>query len=151
MAATPPPGSPPWHWRKRACQSCWVTNRHWKPLTQQPDWQSVLALSPAAKTMLETLGIWERFEGPSSPICDMAVFGDEAAYAAKLGLNFGNTAPAPAKDSNAKTLSVLAYIARPILARAVKKSACDDALAKNQISPTPPLTAFNKSSGQAPF
>lgn len=115
------------------------------------DWQSVLALSPAAKTMLETLGIWERLEGPSSPICDMAVFGDEAAYAAKLGLNFGNTAPAPAKDSNAKTLSVLAYIvARPILARAVK-SACDDALAKNQISPTPPLTAFNKSSGRAHF
>ena len=115
------------------------------------DWQSVLALSPAAKTMLETLGIWQRLEGPSSPICDMAVFGDMAAYAAKLGLYFGNNAPAPTTDNSAKTLSVLAHIvARPILARAVK-NACDDALAKNRINPSAPLTAFDKSSGRAHF
>tara|TARA_B100000925_G_scaffold278591_1_gene247556 strand:- start:189 stop:1493 length:1305 start_codon:yes stop_codon:yes gene_type:complete len=121
------------------------------PDAASEDWQSVLALSPAAKTMLETLGIWQRLEGPSSPIYDMAVFGDKAAYAAKLGLDFGNNAPAPTKNSSAKALSVLAYIvSRPLLARAVK-NACEDALAKSRISLSAPLTAFDKCSGRAHF
>ena len=115
------------------------------------DWQSVLALSPAAKTMLETLGIWQRLDGPSAPICDMAVFGDKTAFAANLGLGFADAAPAPTKDGDATTLAVLAHIvARPALDLAVK-NACDDALAENRISRTAPLTAFDKSSGQAHF
>lgn len=44
-----------------------------------PAWQSVLALSPTAKTMLETLGVWSRLEAPHAPICDMRVFGSAAA------------------------------------------------------------------------
>ena len=111
------------------------------PKAAAKDSQSVLALSPAAKTMLETLGIWQRLDGPSAPICDMAVFGDKTAFAANLGLGFADGA----------TLGVLGHIvARPALDRAVK-NACDDALAENRISRTAPLTAFDKSSGQAHF
>ncbi len=74
---------------------------------QMADWQSVLALSPAAKTMLETLGVWQKLDRPSAPICDMAVFGDKTAFAAGLGLGF---ADARQKDDNATTLAVLAHI-----------------------------------------
>ena len=88
------------------------------------DWQSVLALSPAAKTMLETLGIWQRLDGPSAPICDMAVFGDKTAFAANLGLGFADAAPAPTKDGDATTLAVLAHIvARPALTSPLKTPA----------------------------
>lgn len=44
-----------------------------------PDWQSVLALSPAAKTMLEKLHLWENLDCDSAEICDMRVFGSAAA------------------------------------------------------------------------
>lgn len=44
-----------------------------------PDWQSVLALSPAARVMLETLGVWQRLDRPSRPIWDMQVFGRPSA------------------------------------------------------------------------
>ena len=71
---------------------------------QMADWQSVLALSPAAKTMLETLGVWQKLDRPSAPVCDMAVYGDTAAFAAGLGLDFAK----PAKDDNA--VAVLAHI-----------------------------------------
>ena len=47
--------------------------------TDIPDWQSVLALSPAARTMLETLDIWDRLDQASSPIWDMQVFGRPSA------------------------------------------------------------------------
>lgn len=40
-----------------------------------PDWQSVLALSPAARVMLETLRVWDALDLPASPIWDMQVFG----------------------------------------------------------------------------
>jgi ubiquinone biosynthesis UbiH/UbiF/VisC/COQ6 family hydroxylase len=116
------------------------------------DWQSVLALSPAAKNMLETLGVWQKLDCPSAPICDMAVFGDPAAYAANLGLDFADTATENrGRRQSADAIGVLAHIvSRTALARAIE-SACNAALAENRIGAAAPLTAFDKSSGQAHF
>ena len=113
---------------------------------QMEDWQSVLALSPAAKTMLQTLGVWQKLDRPSAPICDMAVFGDTAAFAAGLGLDFAK----PAKDD--KALTVLAHIAcRAALDRAIEK-ACHSAVSAKRIkSQKAPLSAFDKTTGQAQF
>lgn len=60
------------------------------------DWQSVLALSPAARVMLETLGVWTALDAPSSPIWDMQVFGRADAVGHEAGflspqLAFGDT------------------------------------------------------------
>ena len=55
---------------------------------QTDPWQSVLALSPAARTMLETLGVWKAMKTPSCPIFDMRVFGRPA--------NMAEAADAPA-------------------------------------------------------
>ena len=61
--------------------------------TDIPDWQSVLALSPAAHTMLETLGIWDRLDQASSPICDMQVFGQPSAIRGSAGHDTGFLSP----------------------------------------------------------
>jgi ubiquinone biosynthesis UbiH/UbiF/VisC/COQ6 family hydroxylase len=114
---------------------------------QKPqDYQSVLALSAASKTMLQSLGVWDKLDRPNAAICDMAVFGDKAALAANLGLDF---AP-PASDDTA--LAVLAHIVcRAALARAIE-SACDTGLAQGRItSQAAPLSAFDKTTGQAQF
>gem|GEM_PF-116236 len=47
---------------------------HDTPAPELPDWQSVLALSPAARRMLETLEIWQTLDQPSAPITDMQVY-----------------------------------------------------------------------------
>ena len=57
-----------------------------KATANAPDWQSVLALSPAARTMLETLGIWNRLDQPSGSIWDMQVFGRADAVGQEAGL-----------------------------------------------------------------
>ena len=44
-----------------------------------PDWQSVLALSPASRVMLEALNVWDGLDLPSGPIWDMQVFGQPEA------------------------------------------------------------------------
>ncbi len=113
---------------------------------QMADWQSVLALSPAAKTMLETLGVWQKLDRPSAPVCDMAVFGDTAAFAAGLGLDFAK----PAKDDNA--VAVLAHIiCRAALDRAIE-NACHSAVTAGRIKrQATPLSAFDKTTGQAQF
>ena len=113
---------------------------------QMADWQSVLALSPAAKTMLETLGVWQKLDRPSAPVCDMAVYGDTAAFAAGLGLDFAK----PAKDDNA--VAVLAHIiCRAALDRAVE-NACHSAVTAGRIKrQATPLSAFDKTTGQAQF
>ena len=56
-----------------------------KATANAPDWQSVLALSPAARTMLETLGIWNRLDQPSGSIWDMQVFGRADAVGQEAG------------------------------------------------------------------
>lgn len=122
----------------------------------EEDWQSVLALSPAAKTMLQTLGIWQKLDRPSAPICDMAVFGDKAAYATGLGLAFAaNAAPKQNAPENQNDVNVLAHIvSRAALDRAIK-STCQQAFtgnkADNKIATAAALTAFDKTSGQAHF
>ena len=116
------------------------------PDAASEDWQSVLALSPAAKTMLEALGVWQELDRPSAPICDMAVYGDRAAYAADLGLDFA----LPETDDSA--VAILAHVvSRAALDRAVE-SAVKSALAAGRINGHgAPLTAFDKTTGEAQF
>ena len=117
------------------------------------DWQSVLALSSAAKTMLETLGIWALLDRPSTPVCDMTVFGDKTAYAANLGLDFAPIDKDEATpNEQAAGITILAHIvSRAALNRAVQ-SACASAVAEQQIhAAAAPLSGFDKSSGHAQF
>ena len=113
---------------------------------QAEDWQSVLALSPAAKTMLEALGVWQELDRPSAPICDMAVYGDRAAYAADLGLGF-----APSETGDAAVAILAHIVCRAALDRAIE-SALKSALAAGRINGHgAPLTAFDKTTGEAQF
>lgn len=57
-----------------------------------PDWQSVLALSPAARHMLESLRVWQALDRPSSPICDMQVFGRPSAVNNAISRSAGHDA-----------------------------------------------------------
>ena len=95
---------------------------HDAPGPALPDWQSVLALSPSARLMLETLGIWQKLDQPSAPITDMQVYASasdispatssskgggkksEALFPASLG--FG----APQTGNNHDDVEVLAHI-----------------------------------------
>jgi 2-octaprenyl-6-methoxyphenol hydroxylase len=125
------------------------------------DYQSVLALSPAAHTMLQALDIWSRLDRPSAPLCDMAVFGDAAAWAHNNGLDFNPppTDPAPEDKSEDKSenksedrppVSVLAHIVcRAALERAIL-AGFDDAVSDGRIQvSTAALTDFDKSTGRA--
>ena len=82
---------------------------HDAPTMMLPDWQSVLALSPASRVMLETLDIWQKLDQPSMPIADMRVYARptdthaDALLPASLG--FGT-----AKNSAADAVEVLAHI-----------------------------------------
>lgn len=119
------------------------------------DWGSVLALSPAAKTMLDILGVWPRLDLPSAAVCDMAVYGDAAAMAHNIGLDFNppeNLPPNQAENPDAVT----------VLAHIVSRSALDRAIhaAFNATFDTPTaklhrhdaaLTDFDKSTGAARF
>lgn len=64
------------------------------PSANSSDWNSVLALSPSSRLMLETLGVWAALEHPSAPINDMRVYGsrdiDGAAQLAFGGSNTGH-------------------------------------------------------------
>tara|TARA_B110000971_G_scaffold219238_1_gene259878 strand:- start:5172 stop:6569 length:1398 start_codon:yes stop_codon:yes gene_type:complete len=95
---------------------------HDAPAPALPDWQSVLALSPAARVMLETLGVWQKLDQPCAPITDMHVYASasdispaasgsntgsqksEALFPASLG--FG----APQDGNNHDDVEVLAHI-----------------------------------------
>lgn len=64
-------------------------------------YQSVLALSPSAKTMLETLAIWPLLAHPTAMVCDMAVFGSADDWHRDEGLSFADRpATASAETSN---------------------------------------------------
>lgn len=71
------------------------------------DWQSVLALSPAARLMLDALGVWAMLDLPSTPILDMHVFGRPSAINdavgdddAFLSPRLGFAAPPPNSDKS---------------------------------------------------
>lgn len=121
------------------------------------DYQSVLALSPAAHTMLQALDIWSRLDRPSAPLCDMAVFGDAGAWAHNNGLDFNPppTDPRPEdkpddKSDDKPPVSVLAHIVcRAALERAIL-AGFDDAVSDGRIQlGTASLTDFDKSTGRA--
>ncbi|MCH1569639.1 MAG: FAD-dependent monooxygenase [Alphaproteobacteria bacterium] len=122
---------------------------------QPPDWQSVLALSPSAKTMLETLGVWQALDRPAAPICDMAVYGNSAAFASDLGLEFADP-PTPQDATTKDDVSVLAHIVcRAALARALISST-DDAISKtgaaaNLSAADSALIDFDTATGDAHF
>jgi 2-octaprenyl-6-methoxyphenol hydroxylase len=83
------------------------------------DWTSVLALSPAAKNMLELLGVWARLDLPTAPVCDMAVYGDAAAMAHQGGLDF-NPTQNTGNEEPQNEVNVLAHIvSRTSLDRAI--------------------------------
>ncbi|MGC6534756.1 MAG: FAD-dependent monooxygenase [Parvibaculales bacterium] len=62
------------------------------PFQPQDDWQSVLALSPSSRLMLESLGVWQRLDKPTAPVHDMQVYGADKASIGAAELAF---APSP--------------------------------------------------------
>ena len=62
------------------------------PFQPQDDWQSVLALSPSSRLMLESLGVWQRLDKPTAPVLDMQVYGADKASIGAAELAF---APLP--------------------------------------------------------
>lgn len=119
------------------------------------DWGSVLALSPAAKTMLDILGVWPRLDLPSAAVCDMAVYGNAAAMAHNIGLDFNppeNLPPNQAENPDAVT--VLAHIvSRSALDRAIHAAfnATFNTLTTKLHRHDAALTDFDKSTGAARF
>ena len=86
---------------------------HDAPAPNLPDWQSVLALSPASRRMLETLDIWQNLDQPSAPITDMQVYArasdispDPLLFPASLG--FGT--PKDPNNRAGEAVEVLAHI-----------------------------------------
>jgi ubiquinone biosynthesis UbiH/UbiF/VisC/COQ6 family hydroxylase len=55
-----------------------------QPLSAMPDWQNVLALSPAARRMLEVLGVWARLDQPSAAVTQVVVHGKQAQHGQAL-------------------------------------------------------------------
>lgn len=95
-----------------------------------PDWQSVLALSPAAKRMLETLGVWARLDCPEAPVCDMQVYGTVSAVGDALlpaRLGFGPDADAADinKEEGGRTVAPLAHIVSLASLGRALQAACD--------------------------
>jgi 2-octaprenyl-6-methoxyphenol hydroxylase len=119
------------------------------------DWGSVLALSPAAKTMLDILGVWPRLDLPSAAVCDMAVYGNAAEMAHNIGLDFNppeNLPPNQAENPDAVT--VLAHIvSRSALDRAIHAAfnATFNTLTTKLHRHDAALTDFDKSTGAARF
>ncbi|NCF78510.1 MAG: hypothetical protein GWP34_01200 [Alphaproteobacteria bacterium] len=115
------------------------------------DWGSVLALSPAAKTMLDILGVWPRLDLPSAPVCDMTVYGDASAMAHNIGLDFNPPENLPPNQAeNPDSVTLLAHIvSRSALDRAIH--AAFDALTAKLHRHDAALTGFDKSTGAARF
>ena len=115
------------------------------------DWGSVLALSPAAKTMLDILGVWPRLDLPSAPVCDMTVYGDASAMAHNIGLDFNPPENLPPNQAeNPDSVTVLAHIvSRSALDRAIH--AAFDTLTAKLHRQDAALTGFDKSTGAARF
>lgn len=101
-----------------------------------PDWQSVLALSPAAKRMLETLGVWARLDCPEAPVCDIQVCGTVSAVGDALlpaRLGFGPDADAADKSTDTdtdkedegRTVAPLAHIVSLAALGRALQAACD--------------------------
>ena len=121
-------------------------------------WQAVLALSPAAKTMLETLGVWQRLTQPTAPVCDISVFGSATAWRQNNGLSFApahNRSFVPSGDiepaeETPEEISLLAHIVSLADLTMALDAALNDAIAADTIDNlAAPLTDFDRHSGAA--
>jgi ubiquinone biosynthesis UbiH/UbiF/VisC/COQ6 family hydroxylase len=83
-----------------------------------PDWQNVLALSPAARTMLETLGVWAKLDTPSAPVTNMQVHGTKAQKRAGLLSQKLTFADPPQADNEVEVMAHIVSLAS--LARAIE-------------------------------
>lgn len=77
-----------------------------------PDWQNVLALSPAARRMLEVLGVWAALDQPSAPVTNMEVYAkrpqkQRGLFSGKL--SFATPPEEPTEDDDA-AIEVMAHI-----------------------------------------
>lgn len=86
-----------------------------------PDWQSVLALSPAARHMLESLCVWRALDLPSSPICDMQIFGRPAAVSHAAAQTGGLLTPQLGFASKGEETALGHIVSLAALARALDK------------------------------
>ena len=107
-----------------------------------PLWQSVLALSPAAKTMLESLAVWPKLTAATSMVCDMAVYGSAADWADGRGLSFA------APPENQAPLLPLAHIVSLADLTAALRAAVHAAIARGEIQALPaPIVDFDPADG----
>ncbi len=112
-----------------------------EPDDRHDDWQSVLALSPAAQAMLQALNVWSHLDLPSSPILDMHVYGraddvDGGMLPARLG--FGT---APKSGADATPLAHIVSLAG--LGRALHTALSARIAAKRITCLAAPITDFD--------
>lgn len=107
-------------------------------------WQSVLAISPASKTMLETLAVWAALEKPTMAVCDIAVYGSAADWRDARGLSF-----APTHDDTAEQpVELLAHIVeRNDLSQAIETAFNAAIVDKRILIAKAEPVAFDKTNG----
>jgi len=86
-----------------------------RPLADMPDWQNVLALSPAARLMLETLGVWTHLDLPSTAVTNLIVHGQKpqrqsALLPHSLGFAHNPRGIAHNPSGDAAAVDVMAHI-----------------------------------------
>ncbi len=84
-----------------------------QPLMAMPDWQNVLALSPAARRMLEVLGVWDHLDQPSAAVTHVVVHGKQAQHGQALfpsKLGFAHQTQAATQAGTQAALEVMAHI-----------------------------------------
>ncbi len=123
---------------------------------------SVLALSAAAKTMLDGLSIWARLKTPAVAVCDMTVYGSAENWRRGHGLSFAEpintqSTDKAAQDEGARddqpaidmpTIDILAHIVSLTDLSAAIGDALDAALSDDTIGVLPaPIDDFDKTDG----
>ncbi len=127
---------------------------------------SVLALSAAAKTMLESLSVWSRLKTPGTPVLDMAVYDSAENWRRDDGLSFAEPVDATKSDAaksdaahtdktasakNASTetaVNVLAHIVGLSDLSAAINAALEAALAEESVRALPAhISDFDKTDG----
>ncbi len=94
-----------------------------QPLADMPDWQNVLALSPAARLMLETLGIWQNLDAPSTAVTNVVVHGQKPQRQYALLPHSLGFAPDQGDGAQEAAVDVMAHIVSlASLSRAIETS-----------------------------
>ena len=91
------------------------------------DWQRVLALGAASKTMLQRLGIWARLDLPTAAITDMQIIGAPDFGGLYFGADFDEANFNPQKQAETKTeTETLAHsVSLNALSRAIAQTLAD--------------------------